>query len=152
MLGKVQTLQIYSQCFQELDASKKKLHWNAGLWKIGYAELFTVTIYGLLFEYDNEKYMSGHVQCVNVFVLMSGFSLSNYSIGYSLDLNNVTERELVYLYDYTGISNYILSPSCNRSDSKFLPTVNGWKNGTHKHSYFRNAVYMYLFHKTNEHY
>lgn len=83
---------------------------------------------------------------------MSGFSLSNYSIGYSLDLNNVTERELVYLYDYTGISNYILSPSCNRSDSKFLPTVNGWKNGTHKHSYFRNAVYMYLFHKTNEHY
>jgi hypothetical protein len=76
----------------------------------------------------------------NVFDFAADFSLSNYSRGNNLDLHNMTERELIYLYNYTGISSYISSPPCNRSHSQFLPTVLGWKNGLY---IFYLGVYLH---------
>ncbi|XP_062596534.1 uncharacterized protein LOC134257978, partial [Saccostrea cucullata] len=57
-----------------------------------------------------------------------GFSLSNYSLDNQLDLNNLTERDLVYLYDYMGISSYVSNASCNRQKNESMYASNGWNN------------------------
>ena len=65
------------------------------------------------------------------FLCPSGFSLSTYATNNGLDQNNLQGNQLAYLYDYLGISSYLNTPTCNRSDDKYTPSTNGWNSSRH---------------------
>ena len=56
------------------------------------------------------------------------FSLSTYATNNGVDQNNLQGNQLSYLYDYLGISSYLSTPTCNRSDDKYTPSTNGWNS------------------------
>ena len=66
---------------------------------------------------------------LNIFFHGAAFSLASYGAAHSLDLAHLSEVDLVYLYDYLGISTYLSPATCNRSSELYLPANDGWSNG-----------------------
>ena len=62
-------------------------------------------------------------------IFVTGFSLSTYARERGLDLNNITDRDFVYLNDHMGVSSFLPTTLCNKSDELYTPAVSGWKNG-----------------------
>lgn len=89
-----------------------------------------VSLYNYPFKTQN-NWMVPCISFLLIIIWILAFSLTSYGSSHDLDLNNISEIGLIYLYDYIGISTYLLPKTCNRSSEHFQPARKGWKIGTY---------------------
>ncbi|XP_062581277.1 uncharacterized protein LOC134243073, partial [Saccostrea cucullata] len=56
------------------------------------------------------------------------FSLTSYGVTHGLDLDNLSEADLTYLFNNLAISSYLSPDMCNRTSELYQPANDGWKN------------------------